>query len=637
MSVFRLRPIATCVFLLAGGPAWALGLGEARLKSGLGEPFIAEFEVLGAGGERVESSCFRLSPDPVNPDGLPVMSRGRTTVRTVEGRTSVVVTSRERINDPVVLLGVRVGCGYEITRDYRLAMPLAAVTPAKPAPETVHEAPVAAAAPVAEAPPEPGSQEWTTIEGESLASIASALYPGDPALQRRFILAARRANPGLMASGQVREHTPLALGTRLAVPDLRTLAVARPEAPPAARRATPRKAAATSPRPAAPAVANAVPSRDQAGDKLQVALSREDEALLERSRARPAVERSAPPAAEAPPAPASGVDAATDARMRDLEETVLRMRAELARLDEQIAQTEAQLAASPAPTAAAPAAPAPATAPSPVAAEAETWARWSLPALLGFAAAGLGLFAFSRRRSAAEEAEEADDSAMPELREPALAAPTTEPVRAPAPPSPAATAAVPLLSPAPAATPAMPQPLLPPLDVDLDVADTAAQLIQVDERQSALELAEIMLSFGRVKGAAAALEAYIESSPKEAVQPWLKLLEIYRRAGHRAEFEALSEKLHRTFNVSVLGWNEFDRQTEPRSLEEHEHIKQKLLETWGKPECLTYLNGLVTDNREGERRGFPLDVLDDILTLSAILEAEYGLKSDTLRTPAKAA
>jgi alkylation response protein AidB-like acyl-CoA dehydrogenase len=55
----------------------------------------------------------------------------------------------------------------------------------------------------------------------------------------------------------------------------------------------------------------------------------------------------------------------------------------------------------------------------------------------------------------------------------------------------------------------------------------------------AIELAEIMLSFGRVSGAARTLEEYVAALPQESARPWIRLLHLYRRNGMRKEFEAL--------------------------------------------------------------------------------------------------
>jgi hypothetical protein len=50
-----------------------------------------------------------------------------------------------------------------------------------------------------------------------------------------------------------------------------------------------------------------------------------------------------------------------------------------------------------------------------------------------------------------------------------------------------------------------------------------------NEVTAVVELAEIMLSFGRTKGAQRALEEFIAQQPTAAVTPWLKLLEVHRQ------------------------------------------------------------------------------------------------------------
>ena len=70
-----------------------------------------------------------------------------------------------------------------------------------------------------------------------------------------------------------------------------------------------------------------------------------------------------------------------------------------------------------------------------------------------------------------------------------------------------------------------------------------------------LELAEIMLSFGRVQGAAETLSEYIEANPREALQPWIKLLDIYRQGDMPDEFAAMAERLNQHFNVEIQRWD----------------------------------------------------------------------------------
>jgi hypothetical protein len=159
----------------------------------------------------------------------------------------------------------------------------------------------------------------------------------------------------------------------------------------------------------------------------------------------------------------------------------------------------------------------------------------------------------------------------------------------------------------------------------------------VDKRDPdpVMELAEIMLSFGRLQGAAQTLQEYIEANPKEALQPWFKLLDVYRVGDMRAEFDVLAQKLNRNFNVELQHWDTEapaarvapDQEAKALSLEEIPHICEQVVARWGKLECIDYLHQLLRDNRGGQRSGFTLPVVQEILLLIDILVAEVASES----------
>ena len=147
----------------------------------------------------------------------------------------------------------------------------------------------------------------------------------------------------------------------------------------------------------------------------------------------------------------------------------------------------------------------------------------------------------------------------------------------------------------------------------------------VDEQDSALELAEIMMSFGRTQGAAETLADYIRNNPRQAVKPWLKLLEVYHVAGMRAEFEVLTRQLNKTFNVKMISWNDFQNiRSTLDTVEQIAHVCQRLQDLWGTPEAQIYIHQILRDNRNGTRQGFPLTVVEELLLLLAILDEELG-------------
>ncbi|MDP3440361.1 MAG: hypothetical protein Q8R95_12240, partial [Azonexus sp.] len=152
-------------------------------------------------------------------------------------------------------------------------------------------------------------------------------------------------------------------------------------------------------------------------------------------------------------------------------------------------------------------------------------------------------------------------------------------------------------------------------------------------------LADIMLSFGRVKGAAQALQEYIDNSPQEALQPWIRLMDVYRMAGMKAEFETVATNLNRNFNVEIQKWDlasspvgehVLDLVLEdvelapvaPRaeSIEEMPRIVSMVCELWPTGDVVGYLYQLLRDNRGGQRLGFALSVVEEILFLVELKE-----------------
>lgn len=302
-------------------------------------------------------------------------------------------------------------------------------------------------------------------------------------------------------------------------------------------------------------------------------------------------------------------------KIRRLEEYQLMLKERIVQLD----QTK------PAPgSAAAPQAPAAASAPGFSKDKLlEALKEWA-PALAGLAAAlaGIGTLIWRRRRRHAEEAEMTTEPAFEtDMR---ISAPPQTVGRSKR-EEPADMRAMPPVQHSIAP--------LPPADTSAEWADPTfapAHPIPfdetVDEQDSALELAEIMMSFGRTQGAAETLADYIRNNPRQAVKPWLKLLDVYHVAGMRSEFEALTRQLNKTFNVKMVSWNDFKavRSAPADSIEQMPHITQRLQDLWGTQEAQAYIHQILRDNRNGTRQGFPLSVVEELLLLLAILDSEFG-------------
>ena len=135
-----------------------------------------------------------------------------------------------------------------------------------------------------------------------------------------------------------------------------------------------------------------------------------------------------------------------------------------------------------------------------------------------------------------------------------------------------------------------------------------------------LELAGIMMSLGLAEGAAQTLLEYTEANPRQALQHWLKLLDIYRSSGNQEDFSEAAEKLRQNFNIQAEDWAKASAARVPM-LEEFSRVAEQVQKLWSQPaECIVFLKHLLEDNREGSRAGFPQPVAEEILLLIEILK-----------------
>jgi hypothetical protein len=185
---------------------------------------------------------------------------------------------------------------------------------------------------------------------------------------------------------------------------------------------------------------------------------------------------------------------------------------------------------------------------------------------------------------------------------------------------------------APAAAPmrAATAPVAPPVTVNVPpeqfsqgAGDVSAVDVSFSHDESALALAEIMLSFGRLQAAAETLAAHVEEHAPDDPRPWLMLLDLYRRGAMRGEYARLVPRLRQKFNLQAPSWEDGTAGSGLRSLEDYPHIVEQLTAIWGTRTGRDYLHRLLHDNRAGQRTGFPLEVVEEILLLQHVADAAW--------------
>jgi len=580
--------------LLTVSQAWAIGFGDIVLHSRVGEPLRAEVPISADRGENIEASCFSLAQ--LGGSDLPVVSSARIRLVREGNNYRLHITGSKPVSEPAFLIGLRAGCGVDLQRDYVL-MPNEPLVFASAAASAASGGDAPAAGTRSRSAP---IQEWRASEGDSLEGIAETLIPDNLVQQRRMLAALKRANP------QLRGRPALADGTPVAIPDIR-------QRIPAERDTLPQQQvrAGSEPPPPPPKPS---PSPKVAQPVAAAKSGKTDRVLL-----------GAPPTDIQPgekAAPPKGSREELDERMLKMEATIQSLNTQIEALDKALVLTTEALALQqklqvaqaagglPAPVAKPPE-------PPPTTTGDSGWLEVLLSALAGgIVASTVVLFLGRRREHRMEEELPLAISGHQQRAEPARhhPAPTLPPILQ------ATSRGVAKADEAPGP------------DIHLDSFskapnDLRAVDVRFNEDDSAIALAEIMLTFGRVQGAAETLARHIEESSPKNPRPWLMLLDLYRRSGMRDEYTKLLPAVRRNFNLDVPAWQDLETTVSGlRSLEDFEHVAGRVKATWGTQEGMDYLYDLVHDNRDGQRSGFPLEVVEEIVLLMLVLEEAYGLQ-----------
>lgn len=554
--------------------AAAVGLGAITQQSALGQSLRVVVPVTLGDNEEIPAECFKIAAGTGAADGVPELLFGRVNVERSASGTTLVVTSSRPVQDPVVRLTIQAGCETSVRREYTLLMdPPAIETPVVATQLSPREV-LGLPPPAPAATPTPGrraAKPPVQPRTPASATARSARAPADAAAQDKAAGAKARVAP---------RTTP------------------RPP-PPAATAARPRLSVSSGAPGTLPGSLATEADRERARQERANQIEAETAVLRQRIveltamvermqaelRAQEAAEQAA--AAQAAKAAAAAAKAPADAGKAPADNTAA-------------AADVAQAAAVPAPT------DAPASAPS--------W--WEQNALLLAAIVGLPLLIaagllWKRRRDASQDelwrthtASIRRDtlSRASQLRNTAagLAAPDRRTI-----------------------SPAMSR------EMDPAPPREAVDALAVSELSHVTEEARVFMALGHNDRAIEALQDHIRRLPRSMPAAWLMLLDLYHRQGDRSEFRKLGDAFHAHFNVRAPQWEEFAAGSPTTGgLEMFPAIEQQVVALWRKPNCRAYLEGLLYDNREGRRNGFPLATYADVLLLLQVLDAPEDVDID---------
>jgi hypothetical protein len=590
LNKFAFRLSAIAFSLAFAGEALALGLGELRSTPYLGERPRLEVELLGIGKEPLDPACFRLRPSAGN-DDLPSLKRVTFAIR--RGAPPILeIRSEQPLREPIVQLTIHVACGHEIVRDYIIL--------ASPEPATKS---------VVEAVPD------VSVLSPAVRPAEKDSWEPPPKPQRPKVKQPRRSEEQLQPIEQ-RRATPRV--TTEGISDRLTLSGGGDAGDPSLRLSTEMR----------PIVAGGV----EVGEAQREILRLEFRTLLALNEQ-------------------ATTQLAAAEKLRSLEASL----SELQRRSSEIAQKVEQGVAASASTNLPPAVVAPqvpaVAKPVVVPEEGSLVSEWGLYGLLLGALLAVGGWLGWRNYRERQERAADDDlgSIAPDFQVDPQRVDEHEELGGVDLDVDPAIMGAPMQVDFPldvndglVASQAPKPPAVGTFDSMMSIA--AATVDEHFEANPVMELADIMLSFGRVKGAAQALQEYIDHNPQEALQPWIRLMDVYRMAGLRTEFDNVARNLNQNFNVEIQQWDPDEpahnrhtldmvldddanpeikpqpSQPKAESIENMTRIMQQVTELWRDGDVVGYLQQLLRDNREGKRAGFPLEVVSDMLFLIDLKE-----------------
>ena len=141
------------------------------------------------------------------------------------------------------------------------------------------------------------------------------------------------------------------------------------------------------------------------------------------------------------------------------------------------------------------------------------------------------------------------------------------------------------------------------------------QSIHIEEISDITQEAEFWMSVNDPHRAIEILEPQSADEHPQTPITWLYLLDLYRLVGDEVKYGQMRRRFKGKFNARIPEFNEEVIASPVRSFEDFPHMVANCCALWSTNDIGGYLESLLVDNREGDRLGFDLPVYRDILFL----------------------
>lgn len=159
----------------------------------------------------------------------------------------------------------------------------------------------------------------------------------------------------------------------------------------------------------------------------------------------------------------------------------------------------------------------------------------------------------------------------------------------------------------------------------LNAADAQAMgIAEKEEHGSIIEDADVFIEHGRPALAIQLLQNHLSDSPADSPAIWLKLLSLLSKEGSETEYDSAVIECNKHFNIKAAKFG-VDPATDGASIEDYPHIVTRLEGVWGSPYAVGFLNDLIFNKRSQPREGLDQRAFNDLFFLKNIAKnLEYA-------------
>lgn len=140
-----------------------------------------------------------------------------------------------------------------------------------------------------------------------------------------------------------------------------------------------------------------------------------------------------------------------------------------------------------------------------------------------------------------------------------------------------------------------------------------------DEHDSIIDNADVFIEHDRPQLAIQLLQNHLNDFPTESPKVWLKLLSLLAKEGPEAEYTATVIEANKYFNIKAPDFGDTNNE-DNSSIEDFSNIVARLEGAWGSPFAVKLLNDLIYDQYAQPAEGFSASNFEELFILKRIAE-----------------